>query len=47
MTRPRAWRDVLFTRSSYAHTPKSREMWRLGRLERPAEWGPMGWFQQV
>lgn len=22
-----------------------REMWRVGRLERPAEWGPMGWFQ--
>ena len=19
----------------------------IGRLERPAEWGPMGWFQQV
>ena len=43
MTRPRAWRDV--NPQFICSHSELREMWRVGRLERPAEWGPMGWFQ--
>ena len=43
MTRPRAWRDV--NPQFICSHSELREMWRVGRLERPAEMGPQwGWF---